>query len=668
MAKNSDGKRRARPKSGARRAPTAKKAVWKTLRHNGIVFPPEHEPKGFKVRIRGAEFAPNPLQEEMLYQWAKKKDTPYVQDSKFQENFVDDFAKTLDKDLRNIVYSDIDFSEAYALADREKDARELLTKEERKEIAKRRKDAREEMKAKYGTAMIDDKPVDIGNYMVEPPGIFMGREQHPLRGRWKRRIRPEDVILNLDEAAPLPTMEDGSKWGGKVVNNNTATWLAMWTTEIDTGRIDPKTGKERTVKITKYIWLADTAEIKQSKDRAKYDKAMNLSSQIDRIKSQIIPDMSRMEKRKDRDDPPTKGEIATTCYLIYRTSMRVGDEKDKEEETDTVGATTLCKKHVKITTDAIELDFYGKDYVRWQETIPMDNPEDRQLGKNLRLLIADIKPDEEIFAGITSTRVNRYYSSIVDGLSAKVFRTYLASKVVAEYLRGHDDIAGEPAHVKLHHAKLANLEAAIKCNHKRTIPKTFEQSLQKKRDALAAAKAKPVDIKGEKLKKQEKITRMKGQLDKAAKSFDESRKKRKAAIAKAESRKDKDKKQAASRKKRIAELKARDKKASASYKATRTKRLAALAKAKDAPTKAEREAVRKAERVEKMELQVSLTTKTKDYNIGTSLRNYIDPRLFKAWTDEVGAEWSKLYTSALQRKFLWVRDAKFDWKEVSSQY
>lgn len=668
MAKSSgDKKRRARPKSSSKRAPAKKKAVWKTLRHNGIVFPPEHEPKGFKVRIRGAEFSPSPLQEEMLYQWAKKKDTPYVQDTTFQKNFVDDFAKTLDKGLRDISYADIDFSEAYALADKEKDARELLTKEERKEIAKRRKEAREELKEKYGTATIDGKPVDMGNYMVEPPGIFMGREKHPLRGRWKRRILPEDVTLNLDKNAPIPPPGDGHEWGA-VVHNDTATWLAMWTTEIDTGHIDPETGKERTVKITKYIWLADTAEIKQNMDRAKYDKAMRLSSQIGKIKEQITTDMSKMKKRKDRDDPPTQGEIATTCYLIYRTAMRVGDEKDKDEETDTVGATTLRKEHIKITADAIELDFHGKDYVRWRETIKMDNPNDRQLGENLRLLIADKKPKDEIFAGITSSRVNKYYSSIVDGLSAKVFRTYLASKVVAEYLRGHVDIAGESAHTKLHHAKLANLEAAVMCNHKRTIPKTFEESLQKKRDALKAARTKPVDIKGEKRKKDEKLARMKGQLDKAAKAFREAGKKRKDAIARAESRKDGDKKQAAAKRKRIAELRARDRKASASYKATRAKRRAALAKAKDAPTKAEREAVRKAERVERMGLQVDLTTRTKDYNLGTSLRNYIDPRLFKAWTDEVGAEWSKLYTSALQRKFLWVRDAKFDWKEVSSQY
>ena len=48
-----------------------------------------------------------------------------------------------------------------------------------------------------------------------------------------------------------------------------------------------------------------------------------------------------------------------------------------------------------------------------------------------------------------------------------------------------------------------------------------------------------------------------------------------------------------------------------------------------------------AERIEKLGLQINLTEKTRDYNLGTSLRNYIDPRIFKTWTDEVGAEWEK---------------------------
>jgi DNA topoisomerase-1 len=47
------------------------------------------------------------------------------------------------------------------------------------------------------------------------------------------------------------------------------------------------------------------------------------------------------------------------------------------------------------------------------------------------------------------------------------------------------------------------------------------------------------------------------------------------------------------------------------------------------------------------------------------LRNYIDPRIFKAWTNEVGVEWEKLYTTALQKKFLWVQNEKVSWSELA---
>ncbi len=74
------------------------------------------------------------------------------------------------------------------------------------------------------------------------------------------------------------------------------------------------------------------------------------------------------------------------------------------------------------------------------------------------------------------------------------------------------------------------------------------------------------------------------------------------------------------------------------------------------------------ERVEKLKFQIDLTQRTRDYNLGTSLRNYIDPRIFKSWTDEVTADWEKLYTSALQKKFLWVKSENESWQNVSKYY
>ena len=56
---------------------------WKTLQHNGIAFPPPFESKGITIKIKGEKVPLNLEQEEMVYQWAKKKDTPYVQEKVF---------------------------------------------------------------------------------------------------------------------------------------------------------------------------------------------------------------------------------------------------------------------------------------------------------------------------------------------------------------------------------------------------------------------------------------------------------------------------------------------------------------------------------------------------------------------------------------------------------
>jgi len=557
---------------------------WKTLQHNGILFPPDFKSQEIKIKINGEWIEPNLIQEEMVYQWAKKKDAPkpgttekYVEDPVFQKNFISDFAKTFNGKFKNIKYTDVDFAQAYKLVDKEKEAKELMTKEEKKALALKRKEIREEMKIKYGKAVMDGQEVEVGNYMAEPPGIFMGRGEHPMRGRYKPKVTTKDVTLNLGKESKVPE----GKWG-KIVHDRDSMWVASW--------MDVLTQKR------KYVWLADTAGIKQERDQAKYDKAIRLAKEIENIKAQIAKDMQSKEQKTKR--------IATACYLIYRTAMRVGDEKDPDEA-DTVGATTLRKEHIKLTENTIEFDFLGKDSVRWQETITVEG-HDKQFHDNLKELISNKKNTQEIFDGITSRHVNAYYSTLVKGLTAKVFRTYLASSVVSKYLRDHANIKSESNVKKLFHAKMANLNSAIMCNHKRTIPKNFEQSLQKKKDTLSnVQQLKPYQKSEESLKK-------------------------------AESKTEKTEKQ----KERIKKIK----------------------------TQIRNKKKKHGERIEKLQLQIELTQKTRDHNLGTSLRNYIDPRIFKTWTDEVVAEWEKLYTSALQKKFLWVKSVNSEWNEISKQY
>ena len=557
---------------------------WKKLQHNGILFPPDFKSQGIKIKINGEHVELNLTQEEMIYQWAKKKDAPkpgttekYVEDLVFQKNFILDFSKTLNGKFKNLKYTDVDFTQAYKLVEKEKEAKELMTKEEKKALALKRKEIREEMKIKYGKAIMDGQEVEVGNYMAEPPGIFMGRGEHPMRGRYKPQVTAKDVTLNLGKESKVPE----GKWG-KIVHDKDSMWIANW--------MDALTQKR------KYVWLADTAGIKQERDQAKYDKAIRLAKEIENVRVHIAKDMQSKEHKTKR--------IATACYLIYRTAMRVGDEKDPDEA-DTVGATTLRKEHIKLTENSIEFDFLGKDSVRWRETIPAEGL-DKQFHDNLKELIANKKNTQEIFHGITSRHVNAYYSTLVKGLTAKVFRTYLASSVVSKYLRNHDNIKSESNMKKLFHAKMANLDSAIMCNHKRTIPKNFEQSLQKKKDTLSnVEKSKPWLKSEESLKKAESIAQ-------------------------------KTKKQ----KERVKKIKIQIRNRKAKH----------------------------AERIEKLQLQIKLTQKTRDHNLGTSLRNYIDPRIFKTWTDEVGAEWEKLYTSALQKKFLWVKNINSKWSQISKEY
>lgn len=37
----------------------------------------------------------------------------------------------------------------------------------------------------------------VGNFRVEPPGLFRGRGEHPKMGKFKRRIYPKDITINI---------------------------------------------------------------------------------------------------------------------------------------------------------------------------------------------------------------------------------------------------------------------------------------------------------------------------------------------------------------------------------------------------------------------------------------------------------------------------------------
>ncbi|MEM2875013.1 MAG: hypothetical protein QW567_03225, partial [Candidatus Hadarchaeales archaeon] len=426
----------------------------KQLVHNGVMMPP-YEFHGFRIKCRGKLISLTPEQEEMAVAWVRKLGTPQAEDPVFVENFFSDFCRELGID--GAKPEDFDFSEIRRWVEEERARKEAMTKEEKKRLAELRKKIREENRKRYGYATINGETVEIGNYAVEPPCIFVGRGKHPLRGRWKPRIYPEDVTLNLSPDAPMPPAPDGRSWGGRVFDPE-ALWIARWR--------DKLTGK------MKYVWVSETASFRQEREIEKFDSAMRLERLIERVRRHIAENLTSEDEHRRK--------IATVAYLIDTLRMRVGDEKD-EDELDTVGATTLRGSHVSIDgSGSVRLDFLGKDAVRWVRTITPP----REVVENLRKFIRG--PRDPIFEGIRSEDVNEFFGEVVPGLTAKVFRTYHATKAVKEYLSSAT-VGPEAEEVKKKYvAKMANLQAAITCHHKRKLPKNWRESLRKKMERLKA--------------------------------------------------------------------------------------------------------------------------------------------------------------------------------------
>ena len=492
----------------------------KQLSHNGVMVP-KYEPKGFHILFRGKKIALTPRQEEMAVVWVKKLGTEYVEDPVFVKNFFSDFCKALGIEGKK---EDFDFSEIEKFVEKERNDKLSMSKGEKKKLAAERKKIREANKEKYGHVIVDGVAVELGNYMAEPSSIFMGRGKHPLRGKWKDGATEEDITLNLSPNAPRPA----GKWK-EIVWHPDFMWVARWD--------DKLRGRE------KYVWLSDTSFIKQKREMEKFNKAIELGQKYEMLKKHINDNLNSPDLKTRK--------VATVCYLIDALSLRVGDEKD-EDEADTVGATTLTSKNVKIEGNLVKFDFLGKDSVRWQKDVELSE----QVIKNLKEFISQSK--SEIFEGIRSENVNEFLSTVVPGISAKVFRTYHASKIVDEYLKKEKVSKTDAADYKKYVATMANLQAAIMCNHKRKLPAKWNDTLQKKVERLKELKEK----KGKKT----------------------------------------------------------------------------------------------AERVKTMELKIKLMKKTKDYNLNTSLKSYIDPRFYYKWSKRVEFDWKKYYPKTLQRKFSWIEE------------
>jgi len=76
------------------------------------------------------------------------------------------------------------------------------------------------------------------------------------------------------------------------------------------------------------------------------------------------------------------------------------------------------------------LDFLGKDSIRYENTVEVLP----QVYQNLVKFSNGKQPDDLLFDKINTGRLNDYLKSMMNDLSAKVFRTYNASITLSDQL------------------------------------------------------------------------------------------------------------------------------------------------------------------------------------------------------------------------------------------
>lgn len=521
------------------------KRKWNTLEHNGVLFPPAYEKHNVPIIYQGKKIVLDEDAEELATLYAKYLETDYVKNKLFNKNFWLDWKKVLGKDhpIQNL--DDVDFHLIYEYLLKQKEEKKL-----RKEMDKEKKEKLEE---KYKYAIVDGEKQPVGNFRIEPPGIFMGRGCNPKLGKIKKRIYPEDIIINIGRDAKIPSPLPGHQWKD-VVHDKTVEWLASWK--------DPLTNK------MKYVWLGAHSDIKTKGDLAKFDLARKLKRKIKSIRE------TNQSNLKSND--PFVRQVATALYFIDNYALRVGNEKGSDEA-DTVGVTSLRVEHLNLLDDnKIKLDFLGKDSVRYNRTLVVDPV----VYRNIKEFMKNKEKNDQLFNLITPSDVNKYLQQFMKNLTAKVFRTFNASILFQKELKKLDkkfDSLNEidKQNILLDEYNKANAKVAMLCNHQKNITKSTNQQIEKLDEMIKKARTKIRIAKKAKKKNPEKISKMEDALKKL-----------------------------------------------------------------------------KAKKVLKTEL--------KNYSLGTSKINYIDPRISVAFIKKHKLPIDKIFNKTLQEKFKWASDTPVD--------
>ncbi len=464
---------------------------WETLQHSGVVFPPPYKPlpKNVKMKYDGEPVTLHPDAEEVAGFFGGMLNSAHnVENPTFQKNFFHDFRDVLKKsggaknrqgdnvDIKE--FPKCDFKPIFEHFDAERAAKKTLSKDEKKAL----KQEKDELEAPFMHCIWDGKKQKVGNFRVEPPSLFRGRGDHPKTGHLKTRVLPEQITINIGKEGTVPVPPEGHKWK-EVKHDKQGTWLAMWQENINGAY--------------KYVMLAANSDVKGQSDYKKFEKARELKKHIDRIRKDYQKDL-KAEATADR-------QRATAMYLIDRFALRAGNEKG-DDEADTVGCCSLKYENVTLRPpNVVIFDFLGKDSIRFHEEFEVD----AQVFKNLKIFKRPPKADgDDLFDRLNTSGLNKHLKSYMDGLTAKVFRTYNASYTMSKLLSEMKSEGSMPERIKDYND--ANRRVAILCNHKRTVGAGHAGQMEKLGDRLKGLKYQQWRVKHMMIDVEPKIKKKKG--------------------------------------------------------------------------------------------------------------------------------------------------------------
>eukprot|EP00903_Cladosiphon_okamuranus_P018162 g16712.t1 len=607
---------------------------WESLEHNGAHFAPEYKPHGVKLKYDGKDVSLTIPQEEVATFYASMPlDGPQLaeQGTAFNKNFFADFKAMLGKNHPIKDFKLLDFSAMRAHLETAKQIKRAATDGEKAAA----KTAKEDLMHKYCYAIVDNHLEKVGNYNVEPPGLFRGRGKHPKTGKLKARVTASDISINCAETVSVPRCTvPGYAWQS-VQHDPSVSWLSKWDGVL--------TG-------TKYMMLAASSSFKGKSDVRKYDKAMKLKGFIDKIRKDYTTKLSSGDKR-------TK-QIATAVWVIDKLALRVGGEKGADEA-DTVGCCSLRTEHLTFHKDPsvheVQMEFLGKDSMLFKETIDFDHYEDigRRVFKNLQQFCKGKRQSEEVFDYLDPSILNQHLQSLMPGLTAKVFRTYNASDTLQIKLPGEEALAGLSVAEKVALYNGANRDVAILCNHQRTVSSAQKEGLLKSKDQLELLKRQKYELK--QMLKIVKTGKGSVTLQSRDKTAEEKAKRaeEKAKKAKANARTD-DEKVAATK----AYESAMKMKKEAAQSKMETSHLFAKTPSKESVDKRIKTWT---EKIKKLEIVIRDKDDNKEVSLTTSKINYMDPRVSVAWCKRHEVPVEKVFAKTLRDKFVWAMNVPPDW-------